>query len=235
MLTEVLIAGSQLGIKKLLLLLSQYQLSLAFLKYTDRSYVTITIPTVEIRSDLDSFDSSVYESLIVQISQPTISVKDIIIGVIYKPPNTNVETFLSHFIVVLEKLSKENRPSYLLGDYNIDLLKYNHQCESFLNQILTYGFFPKIDSPTRIMNTSATLIDNIITNVHDKNLISRIWAASVSDHLPIFLSLPHEILKRTPHDRTEIKRIYSNQNYENFQNKIRDIDIVGQQSITFQI
>ena len=38
--------------------------------------------SVKIRSDLDSFDSSVYESLIVQISQPTISVKDIIIGVI---------------------------------------------------------------------------------------------------------------------------------------------------------
>ena len=82
--------------------------------------------SVKLRSDLDSFDSSVYESLIVQISQPTISVQDIIVGVIYKPPNTNVETFLSHFIVVLEKLSKENRPSYLLGDYNIDLLKYNH-------------------------------------------------------------------------------------------------------------
>ena len=180
--------------------------------------------SVKIRSDLDNFDSSVYESLIVQISQPTISVKDIIIGVIYKPPNTNVETFLSHFIVVLEKLSKENRPSYLLGDYNIDLLKYNHHSESFLNQLLTYGFFPKIDRPTRITNTSATLIDNIITDVHDKNLISGIWTASVSDHLPIFLSLPHQILKRTPCDRTEIKRIYSNQNYENFQNMIRDID-----------
>ena len=97
--------------------------------------------SVKIRSDLDSFDSSVYESLIVQISQPTISVRDIIIiGVIYKPPNTNVETFLSHFIVVLEKLSKENRPSYLLGDYNIDLLKYNHHSESFLDQLLAYGF-----------------------------------------------------------------------------------------------
>ena len=43
--------------------------------------------TVKIRSDLENFDSSVYESLIVQISQPTISLKDIIIGVIYKPPN----------------------------------------------------------------------------------------------------------------------------------------------------
>ena len=81
--------------------------------------------------------------------------------------------------MILEKLSKENRPSYLLGDYNIDLLKYNHYSESFLNQLLTYGFFPKIDRPTRVTNTSATLIDSIITNVHDKNLISGVWTASV--------------------------------------------------------
>ena len=43
MLTEVLIAGGQLGIKKLLFLLSQYQLSLAFLKNTDSSHVTVSI------------------------------------------------------------------------------------------------------------------------------------------------------------------------------------------------
>ena len=43
MLTEVLIAGGQLGIKKLLFLLSQYQLSLAFLKNTDMSHVTVSI------------------------------------------------------------------------------------------------------------------------------------------------------------------------------------------------
>ena len=97
--------------------------------------------TVKNRPDLDSVDSSVYESLIVQLSQPSVSAKDIIIGVVYKPPNTNVETFLIHFATIFEKLSKENRPTYLLGDYNIDLLEYNHHSESFLNQILCYGFF----------------------------------------------------------------------------------------------
>ena len=89
----------------------------------------------------------------------------------------------TNFSTVLERLSKENRPTYLLGDYKIDLLKYNHHSESFLNQILCYGFFPKIDRSTRITNTSATLIDNILTNVHDKNLFSGIWTATVSDHL----------------------------------------------------
>ena len=180
--------------------------------------------TVKNRPDLDSVDSSVCESLIVQLSQPSVSAKDIIIGVVYKPPNTNVETFLTNFSAVLEKLSKENRPTYLLGDKNIDLLKYNHHSESFLNQILCYGFFPKIDRSTRVTNTSATLIDNILTNVHDKNLFSGIWTATVSDHLPVFITLPHQLSKRGASNRFEKKRVYSPQNFEVFQKELNAVD-----------
>ena len=108
---------------------------------------------VKNRSDLDSPDFSIYESLIVQLSPANGSTKDIIVGVIYKPPNTNVESFVSNFSRILDKLNKDNRPSYLLGDYNIDLLKYNNHSESFLNQLLFYGFFPKIDRPTRITDS----------------------------------------------------------------------------------
>ena len=89
--------------------------------------------TVKNRLDLDSVDSSVYEILIAQLSQPSVSAKDIIIGVVYKPPNTNVETFLTLFATILEKLSEENRPTYLLGDYNIDLLKYNESSQRIVS------------------------------------------------------------------------------------------------------
>ena len=71
---------------------------------------------VKNRPDLDSPDETVYESLIVQLSQPNASTKDIIVGVMYKPPNTNVETYLNMSSLVLDKLNKEDRPTYLLGD-----------------------------------------------------------------------------------------------------------------------
>ena len=165
-----------------------------------------------------------YESLIVQISQQTVSTKDIIVGVVYKPPNTNNDTFLSHLTDLLDKLNKENRPCYLLGDYNIDLLKYTTHSESFLNQLLTYGFFPKIDRATRITNTAATLIDNILTNVHDQNLVSGIWTASVSDHLPVYVTLPHQFAKCKSRNRFELRRVYSTTNIEQFKNKLCNID-----------
>jgi hypothetical protein len=54
----------------------------------------------------------------------------------------------------------------LAGDYNLDLLKYcNHgPTEDFLNNLLAYSYAPTITLPTRISDTSATLIDNIFIN-----------------------------------------------------------------------
>ena len=178
---------------------------------------------VKRRPDLDSPDSTIYESLIVQLSPAKGSTKDIIVGVIYKPPNTNVDSFVSNFSTILDILNKENRPSYLLGDYNIDLLKYNSHSESFLNQLLAYGFFPKIDRPTRITDSTATLIDNIITNVHLTNVFSGIWTAAVADHLVVFITLPHSIARRERSIVFEQKRIYSTQNFDNFKSKLYDV------------
>ena len=85
-------------------------------------------------------------------------------------------------------------------------------------------FFPKIDRSTRITNTSATLIGNILTNILDKNLFSGIWTATVSDHLPVFITLPHQLSKRGTCIRFEKKRVYSAQNFEVFQKELNAID-----------
>ena len=97
------------------------------------------------------------ESMFVQISQNKLAVKDIIVGVIYRPPNTNENTFSDCLAGILDKIDKEDRPCYLLGDFNIDLI--NPQSESFLNIILSNSCHPRIDRPTRLTDTSATLAD----------------------------------------------------------------------------
>ena len=176
--------------------------------------------TVKNRPDLAVQSSNLFESLFVQISN--LSNKDILVGVIYKPPNTNTEEFVVQFSGLLEKLNEENRPTYLLGDYNIDLLKCNTtHSQTFLNQFLSYGFFPAIDRPTRITDTTATLIDNIYTNVHHKNIKSCIWLADISDHLPICATIPgRRIMKPQPVNIYKYKRFYSETNMEKFKNKL---------------
>ena len=72
------------------------------------------------RNDLACDDDKIMESLFVQIHQ--MNSRDVIIGVIYKRPHTNVTDFLSKLEIILKQVATENRQCYLMGDFNINLL-----------------------------------------------------------------------------------------------------------------
>ena len=112
---------------------------------------------------------------------------------IYRPPNTDVNLFLSALASILEVINSENRSCYLAGDFNIDLLNCKQlHGQSFLDQLFSFGFYPRIDRPTRITDTSATLIDNISTYVHNNELASwsvdswRIWSLTCLCNYALF-------------------------------------------------
>ena len=71
---------------------------------------------------------------------------------------------------LLEKVQKENKICYIMGDFNINLLNYDkHKQTTYFVDILYFNsFLPVINRPTRINvfndNFTATLIDNIVTN-----------------------------------------------------------------------
>ena len=57
----------------------------------------------------------------------------------------------------------------------------NNYSNDFLNVLLNFGFYSRIDRLTRITETTATLT---ITNVHEtNNMSSGIWLADITDHL----------------------------------------------------
>ena len=72
------------------------------------------------RNDLACDDEQIMGSLFVQIHQT--NSRDVIIGVIYKRPHTNVTDFLSKLEIILKQVATENRQCYLTGDFNINLL-----------------------------------------------------------------------------------------------------------------
>ena len=114
---------------------------------------------------------------------------NIIIGCIYRPPNYNLTQFSECVSSILKNVSKPNKHVYLLGDYNIDLLKArSHQPTSeFIDNMLCSSFIPLINRPTRITENSAKIIDNIFTNCHNvSNHITGIIPTDVSDHFSIF-------------------------------------------------
>ena len=137
----------------------------------------------KIRKDL-YFSNNSAESLFIEVEN--LRLKNVVIGVIYRPPHLSVDTFLGDIEVIFHKLSSENKDIHLAGDYNIDILKTNRSCQSFLNLLNAYAIHPVISKATRISSVSSTLIDNIFSNTIDRDVASGIIYSDLSDHLPIF-------------------------------------------------
>ena len=51
--------------------------------------------------------------------------KDFIIGVIYRPPNTDIDKFLEVMNDWLAPISREKSLNFYLGDFNINSLSYS--------------------------------------------------------------------------------------------------------------
>ena len=133
-----------------------------------------------------SLSNDFIESLFIEIIIP--NSKNILIGVIYRPPNSNVKDFLTHSSDLLRCQIFNNNDSFIMGDFNINLLKRDHDhnnvSQDFLEILLSASFLPLISKPTRVVSPSSTLIDNIFSNVipHPE---SYIVLSDMTDHYPI--------------------------------------------------
>ena len=113
-----------------------------------------------VRSDL-SITESGFEALWMEVENNTQS--NSLCGVIYRHPHGNIDSFMEYLNSSIEKTHRENKVCILMGDFNLDLLKFesHKDTDNFLNAMLTTNFQPQIIQPTRITEHSATLIDNI--------------------------------------------------------------------------
>ena len=75
-----------------------------------------------------------------------------------------------------------------MGDFNVNLINYNKNrgTYEFLEQLLNHNFTLQIKLPTRIIEKTATLIDNIFVNGRAQKYNSGNIITSISDHLPQF-------------------------------------------------
>ena len=92
---------------------------------------------------------------------------------------------MTYFDKLLQEPSKKNKQIYLLGDYNIDLLKItSNSIITLMNVIASHGFYVGINLSTRVTNSSLSIIDNILTN--DNDITPGVFYSSITDHMPIF-------------------------------------------------
>ena len=179
-----------------------------------------------IRDDL-SFMNLEYESVFIEIERDTSLLEQhIILGVIYRPPGSDVNQFNYVTNDILERVRHERKLCYLLGDYNIDLSKHGtHKPTSeFLDMLYGNSFYNLINRPTRNTQTSATLIDNIFTN--DMNInegkVSGVLTTTITDHYPIFHIIKTD--KSLNEEEFIWTRKYNNENREKFITSIRAVN-----------
>ena len=130
-------------------------MGIILLKFIDNVGVFLdnSIP-YQIRSNLCLTDD-VSECIFIEIDKEIFKKdKNIIIGVIYRPPNSDLNAFNTSMSLLLSELIQENKHCYIMGDYNINLLNYeNHQpTAEFIDQLHSNSFASLINKPTRVKN-----------------------------------------------------------------------------------
>lgn len=173
-------------------------------------YVSKNLKVIH-RPDI-KFDMPQVESCWVELQT---SSNPIIVGCVYRHPHANLDDFSAQMEDIIKKFNDNKQIAYILGDFNIDFLKYvNHlPTENYINMLYSNNFYPIITKPTRITSHSATLIDHIYTNSSNFDLMSGILTLDITDHLPVFCLVSNNTKK----EKTSIYyRDYSQFNKEQY-------------------
>ncbi len=178
------------------------------------------------RKDL-SKSNSIMESIFVEMDKNSSGLgKKVVIGNIYKPPNTDINEFITQLSPILNKISREKKLFYLMGDFNINLLNTatHGPTQEFINNMYSHSIYPTINKPTRITKYSATLIDNIFTNnVNSLNTAQGILFTDISDHLPVFHIIEIQN-NNTVKDKSITVRLMNENRTESFVRNVSDYD-----------
>lgn len=87
------------------------------------------------------------------------------------------------------------REVVLTGDFNFDLLKIgsSRHINNFFETMTSNGYVAKIVLPTRLANSSATLIDNCFVKLSSdfSKTTAGILNYNLSDHQPYFVTLDY--------------------------------------------
>ena len=152
-----------------------------------------------IRKDLEE-DTKTFEHTVIEIKTEN---SNLLVVSGYRPPNSNTKEFLSEYKQAVKIWQKLKYHELIVGlDHNLDFLKSEKHpnTQSFLEFNLDSDLMPTITRPTRVMQKSATLIDNVFNSKKlQNNFASSILIDDISDHFPSIVFLQNQkICKKEP-------------------------------------
>ena len=108
---------------------------------------------------------------------------------IYDSPSQSSVIFLNELDELMTKLCTFKCPTFILGDFNIDLKTDDRRVLQYLSIIKSNGFIQLVQSPTRITPTTSTLIDHIIHN-SNWNVEAFNHKMHIKDHYAVSVKFP---------------------------------------------
>ena len=146
----------------------------------------------------------------------------ILIGALYRPPNSNFDMFTDALQGMLSAISNERKVVYLMGDFNVrlDKIETDRNAQEFSDIMHSFSLQPLIDKPSRITPTSSSLIDNIFTNQVSDKMHSGLLYTDLSDHLVTF-ALSHDNISFNA-SNSYLSRDFSETNRHRFTSFLRE-------------
>lgn len=128
-----------------------------------------------------------FESLFIECN---LNNKSYIFGIIYRRPDSSLRVFNELFEPLLNEVAAMKTSCFLLGDFNIDLLKHeqNGGVREYVNTMFERGFYSCINKPTRNDLNHASIIDHIWCNDLNIQATNGILLTDVSDHFAPFIT-----------------------------------------------
>ena len=100
-----------------------------------------------------------------------------------KPPDTSTICFDTDLSETLVQALLLNKPIFILGDLNCNMLNDNDpSCQALMSFCSSFNLLQLITHPTRITETSETLIDVLLATNGNLVMEAKVVPLSISDH-----------------------------------------------------
>ncbi|XP_068750911.1 uncharacterized protein [Montipora capricornis] len=175
---------------------------------------------VECLQHLSSIASSGLHQLWLKIQAG--NCRSFLICTVYRPLSATLDCFDTELRDALISAMPMNKPIYILGDLNCNLLNSSDLAsQALINFCASFNLTQLIRQPTRITESSATLIDVILTSHENLTTDTQVMPSSISDHDLIYVVL--KIKRQRPKPVYITTRSFKNYQQDAF---LRDISMV---------
>ena len=107
--------------------------------------------------------------------------RNVIVFCVYRAPTGDIDYFLKNLDILLNTLQNSKTDFILCGDWNINFMEHNNNKDRVENLLSTYNLIGTVYFPTRITNTSTSMIDNIFID-GSSNYTIKPHINGLSDH-----------------------------------------------------